>query len=76
MDDKTKLFSHRFDGDLVSRLDLILEKRGMTRTAFLEDFIRSYVALYDDRISDQTRECPQCQLSFRGVVNCPRCNRS
>lgn len=58
----------------IYKLDEILKPVGITRTAFVDDFIKSYITLYEERETLETVECGECGTIFRGLANCPTCD--
>jgi len=70
-----KLYSFNLSKDIIEKLDEILTTKNLSRTAFIEDFILSYVNIYEERFaSPKTKRCPDCGKYYGVVINCP-CKR-
>ena len=69
-----KVYSVRIEENLMNSLDDILQVRGLSRTAFIEDYILTYTLHMQKSISKlPMSECQKCGKYFGGVVNCPNC---
>lgn len=69
-----KLFSMRLDEELIQNLDEILDARGISRTAFIEDFLITYTNFMKFSTGKITvKPCPECGKHFGGIMNCPNC---
>lgn len=72
-----KLFSMRLDEELIQKLDEILGTRGVSRTAFVEDFLITYtnfMNLSTEKIAVQ--QCRECGKYFGKLVNCTSCAKN
>jgi hypothetical protein len=66
----TKLFTFRFDEELIEQFDIISRDIGITRTVLLRDMIISSINMYS--YNKTAKRCPSCRnLSI--LKNCRNC---
>lgn len=70
-----KPHSFRLDEDLIARLDKILNAKGLSKSAFIEDYILTYVNFFEHSVSDNVYNCPKCKQYYGKVFNCPKCKK-
>lgn len=69
-----KLYSFKLDEDEIKKLDRIIDGRNVTRTAFIENMIRSYNAVYHVALNfDKPKNCDDCGLIYKTGIRCPNC---
>jgi len=72
-----KTYSIRLDENLMSRLEFILENKKISKTAFIEDYLVTYLTHIEASLKNiPIHECPDCHHFFGGVVNCPYCKKT
>lgn len=70
-----KPHSFRLDEDLMARLDKILDSKGLSKSAFIEDYIFTYISFFEHSISNNVTVCPKCKKYYGKVFNCPNCKK-
>jgi len=71
-----KPHSFRLDDDLMLRLEKILNAKNLSKSAFIEDYILTYVNFFEHSISERISVCKICGKYYGKVFNCPNCKKT
>lgn len=71
-----KTYSIRLDEDLMTKLEEILDAKGMSKGLFIEDYLVTFIShIVKSSHIINGRQCKECGKDYSRFVNCPNCKK-
>lgn len=71
-----KVTSIGIDEKILDDFGRVCDLIGVYKSSVIEDFMLSYVKIYDGINGPKVRTCKVCGRSFGKIANCPNCRKN